>query len=61
MVNMGWTSTDEINIRRDYDIREIIITWRDKVLGNKEKRFKWSVPDNNQEYEAIWFASEKNM
>jgi hypothetical protein len=36
---MGWTPVDEMSLRRDYDSREIVISWKDAVCGKLEKRF----------------------
>lgn len=36
---MGWYSVDEITIKRDYETREIIVSWRDAVTGDEEERF----------------------
>jgi hypothetical protein len=49
---MGFTPVNHMEIDRDFETREIILKWRDDVLGPKEKRFKFE-----EKVEAMAFAT----
>jgi hypothetical protein len=36
---MGWHPVDLVTIRRDSKTQEIVVSWSDAMLGDKEKRF----------------------
>lgn len=51
---MGWTPVNKMAITRDFKTREIVITWHDEILGDKEKRFTFE-----QKKEAFEFAARE--
>jgi hypothetical protein len=38
---MGWYPVNKMTLVRDSDTREIIVSWNDSMLGDREKRFTW--------------------
>lgn len=50
---MGWTPVNTLQIKRDFKTRQIIITWHDDVLGDKEERFTFE-----QKKEVIEFVDK---
>lgn len=51
---MGFTPVNQMGLQRDFNRREIIITWRDDVTGDHEKRFPFE-----QKAEALEFAARE--
>lgn len=49
---MGFTPVNQMGITRDFNTREIVIKWKDDVLGEQEKRFRFE-----QKVEALAFAA----
>lgn len=47
---MGWTPVNKITIVRDFETREIIVSWHDDQLGDKEQRFKFEEKDKAMEF-----------
>lgn len=51
---MGWTPVNKLSLFRDFGAREIIISWRDDVTGEHEKRFQFE-----QQIEALEFVTKE--
>ena len=43
---MGWTPVNQITIERIFEpARQIVVSWKDEVLGKQEKRFTFEEAD----------------
>ena len=51
---MGFTPINKVTVVRNFNPREIIVTWIDDVTGEHEKKF-----DFHDESEAFLFAASK--
>ena len=36
---MGWFPINSLTLERDFKTREVVVKWKDDMLGDKEKRF----------------------
>lgn len=52
--NMGFTPVNKIKITRNFDPREIVVTWTDDVTGEHEKKF-----DVHDDAAAFLFAASE--
>ena len=51
---MGFTPVNKMSLVRDFNTREIIVTWTDDITGEHEKRFAFE-----QKQEALEFAAKE--
>lgn len=54
---MGWTPVNKITIVRNFHPREIVVTWNDAVVGDKEKRFAFDAEKEVFEFVVREFNS----
>lgn len=51
---MGWTPVNKMVLIRDFETREIVVSWVDDVTGDHEKRFPF-----DQKKEALEFSANE--